>query len=72
MEKIFLDLMAVTDDQEILETTQQTREKAYNELVKSLQLVQEAQKVCQKARERGEASPLLERVEALLSVAING
>lgn len=72
MEKIFNDLMTATDEQDLLNTTLKERCNAYNRVVQSLKFVLTAQKLCTDARERGEGTPVLDRVESLLQAALNG
>ena len=72
MEKVFQNLMDATDEHKLLNTTEAERNQAYNRVAASLNLVAEALKQCENARERGEGGPVLDRVESLLYNALNG
>lgn len=72
MEKVYKNLIAATDEHELLNTTEAERNQAYNRVAASLNLVAEALKLCENARERGEGTGVLDRVESLLYNALNG
>jgi len=72
MEKVYKNLIAATDEHELLNTTEAERNQAYNRVVASLNFVADALKLCENARERGEGGPVLDRVESLLCAALNG
>lgn len=72
MEKIFNDLMTATDEYAQLDTTEAERNQAYNRVAHGLALVCEALKLCEDARDYGEGTPVLDRVESLLYAALNG
>ena len=72
MEKIFLDLMTATDEHESLNTTEAERNAAYNRVAQSIKFILTAHKLCTEARERGEGTPVLDRVESLLYASLNG
>lgn len=72
MEKIFDDLIEATDEQSMLNTTLEDRNKAYTRVTTGLGNVCKAFKLCEDAIQNGEATPILERVDALLYVALNG
>ena len=71
MEKIFDDLIEATDEQSMLNTTLEDRNKAYTRVAKGLGNVCKALKLCEEAIQRGESTPILDRVESLLYAALN-
>ena len=72
MEKIYIDLMTATDEHEQLNTTHDERCAAYDRISKRINIIKDALNLCEIARERGDGTPVLERVESLLYAALNG